>query len=152
MDLLIKLYDLPHTQPGLPTGVTLRKPIGPEHRLLVDWVATQFSAEWASEVQVALGNRPPSLFIATQDDALIGFACYDATARGLFGPIGVLPAARAHGTGASLLLACLHDMRHASYAYAVAGWVGPIDFFRRVAGATPIEGSEPGIYRGMLRG
>jgi len=30
--------------------------------------------------------------------------------------------------------------------------VGPTEFFRRVAGAVEIEGSEPGLYRDMLRG
>jgi hypothetical protein len=42
-------------------------------------------------------------------------------------------------------------MRTMGYAYAVAGAVGAPEFFRRVAGATEIEGSTPGIYRGMLK-
>lgn len=153
MDMLIKLYALPTTTPRLLAhDITIRKPIGPEHEFVAQWVAKHFSAVWASEALAALGNRPASLFVAEQADAPIGFACYDATARGMFGPIGVLPEARSHGIGEALLLACLHDMRSVGYAYAVAGWVGPMDFFRRVAGATLIEDSEPGIYRGMLRG
>ena len=149
--MLIKLHEL-RAVPALATGITIRKPIGPEHHLLVNWVAAQFDAAWSSEAGVALANRPVSMFIAMQADAPIGFACYDATARGMFGPISVLPEARGHGIGEALLLACLHDMRSAGYAYAVAGWVGPVDFFRRVAGAMLIEDSEPGVYRGMLRG
>ena len=47
--------------------------------------------------------------------------------------------------------ACLQDMRTMGYAYAIAGAVGAGEFFRRVAGATEIEGSSPGIYRGMLK-
>jgi GNAT superfamily N-acetyltransferase len=153
MDMLIKLYALPSAASHpLADGASVRKPIGAEHGVVVDWVTAQFGSGWASEARVALANRPVSMFIATQADAPIGFACYDATARGMFGPIGVLPEARGHGIGEALLLACLHDMRSAGYAYAVAGWVGPVDFFRRVAGATLIEDSEPGIYRGMLRG
>ncbi len=42
-------------------------------------------------------------------------------------------------------------MRSVGYAYAVAGAVGAPEFFRRVAGATEIEGSTPGVYRDMLR-
>ena len=36
------------------------------------------------------------------------------------------------------------------YAYAIVGWASEIDFYRRVAGAVPIEGSEPGLYRPPL--
>jgi ribosomal protein S18 acetylase RimI-like enzyme len=125
--------------------------LAPEHSLLIDWIAREFSSGWASETQVALSNRPVSVFVALRADRLIGFCCYDATARGFVGPIGVAPADRGAGIGAVLLRTCLHDMRSAGYAYAVVGAVGASEFFRRVAGATEIEGSAPGIYRGMLK-
>jgi len=153
MDMLIKLYDLPAIETVAPIpGALCRKPIAPEHELVAQWVAREFSAGWASEARAALNNRPVSLFIALRAGTLAGFCCYDATARGFVGPIGVAPEARGGGIGAALLRACLHDMRLAGYAYAVAGAVGAPEFFRRVAGATEIEGSEPGIYRGMLKG
>jgi hypothetical protein len=41
-------------------------------------------------------------------------------------------------------------MRQAGYGYAIIGGVGPADFYVKTVGATPIEGSEPGIYRGLL--
>ena len=153
-DILIALYRLPPRSPEPPVDVTVRKPLGPEHDLVVRWVATHFSAGWASESRVALGNRPPSLFIATRADALLGFCAYDATARGLVGPIGVAESARGQGVGAALLRGCLDEMRAAGYAYAVAGAVGAVGapaFFARVAGAVPIAGSTPGLYRGLLR-
>lgn len=152
MDMLIKLYDLPAIEGVVPTGALWRKPIAPEHDLVCQWVAREFSDGWASEARAALNNRPVSLFIALRAGALVGFCCYDATARGFVGPIGVAPEARGGGIGAALLRACLHDMRLAGYAYAIAGGVGAPDFFRRVVGAIAIEGSEPGIYRGMLKG
>lgn len=152
-DWLVKLYDLPEpAMRAVPTGAAvLRKPIGPEHRLLVDWVGTSFSAAWASEAQAALGNRPLSVFVAVGPEGLLGFACYDATARGLFGPIGVAPSARGQGLGAALLFACLDDMRSLGYAYAVIGAAGPGAFYQRTVGAVEIPGSSPGLYRGMLR-
>ena len=131
--------------------VRLRKPIGPEHAVVVRWVAGHFSAGWASEVQVALNNRPVSVWIATQRAELLGFACFDATARGYFGPIGVADAMRARGLGAALLRVCLQDMRAAGYGYAVAGGVGAPEFFRRVAGAIDIPDSTPGLYADQLR-
>jgi GNAT superfamily N-acetyltransferase len=151
--MLIKLYDLPAVgSGGDASDVLCRKPLAPEHSLIVDWIASNFSQGWASEAQVALSNRPIGVFVALRTGRLTGFCCYDATARGFVGPIGVTPEARRGGIGAALLRACLHDMRLAGYAYAVAGAVGAPEFFRRVAAATEIEGSVPGIYRGMLKG
>ena len=154
MDMLIKLYDAGSSgSAAVPQGLTVRRPIAPEYALVVSWIARHFSPGWSSEAQAAFANRPVSLFIATRADpvALIGFCCYDTTARGFVGPIGVLPEARKTGIGAAILHACLADMRTLGYAYAVAGHVGEPEFFQRTAAATAIEGSTPGIYRGMLR-
>jgi len=152
MDMLIKLYDLPAVDSTLrcPDAI-YRKPLAPEHSLIADWVRHEFSPGWASEARVALSNRPVSLYVALQAGSLAGFCCYDATARGFVGPIGVAASARRGGVGAILLRACLYDMRSVGYAYAIAGAVGAPEFFRRVAGAFEIEGSTPGIYRNMLR-
>ncbi len=149
MDMLIKLYDLPAAPAPLATGITVRKPIGPEHDLVTGWIAEHFSRGWASEAGVALAQR--SLFIATRDDTLLGFCCYDGTAKGFVGPIGVLDSTRGTGVGAHLLRACLNDMIAVGYGYAIVGFVGAADFFRKVAGASAIEGSSPGVYGGMLR-
>jgi len=150
MDLLVRLYALPEA-PALPMALTVRKPIGPEHALVARWVRSNFGPCWSSEARVALGNRPLTLFVARFNTELVGFACYDATARGYVGPIGVADSARDRGIGTALLLACLQDMRSAGYGYAIAGDVGAPDFFRRVAGAIEIPDSTPGIYAGMLR-
>jgi ribosomal protein S18 acetylase RimI-like enzyme len=152
MDMLIKLYEtLLADQPLAAAVGVVRKPLAPEHDLVTAWISRHFTPGWASEARVALGNRPLSLFIATCSEALLGFCCYDATARGFVGPIGVAEQARGSGIGAALLLACLHDMRTMGYAYAVAGAVGAPEFFHSVASATEIEGSTPGIYGGMLK-
>jgi len=156
MDMLIKLYGStigsndPLGSPIALEGVDIRKPIGPEHTTVARWVEKQFGVGWASEVQVALANRPVSAWLATRSGELLGFACYDATARGFFGPIGVSEAARGQHLGSALLLACLRDMRTVGYGYAIVGGVGAPEFFRRVAGATEIPGSTPGMYAGML--
>ena len=83
--------------------------------------------------------------------ALVGFACYDATIRGFFGPTGVHEAQRGRGLGKALLFAALHTMWEVGYAYAVIGSAGPTEFYAKAVGATPIEGSTPGIYRGLLQ-
>jgi ribosomal protein S18 acetylase RimI-like enzyme len=152
MDMLIRLYGQQPSDPPV-AAVDVRRPLAPEHDLVLDWIARHFTPGWASEARVALGNRPPTLLVAIGGEPrdLLGFCCHDATARGFVGPIGVAASARGSGVGAALLDASLRDMRALGYAYAIAGAVGAPEFFRRVAGATEIEGSEPGIYHGMLR-
>jgi GNAT superfamily N-acetyltransferase len=152
MDMLIALGALPVDDAGMHAApLILRKPLAPEHTLVTTWVAHAFSPGWSSEAQAALANRPVTLFIAQRDNTLLGFCCYDATARGFVGPIGVLDSERGKGLGAALLMACLHDMRTMGYGYAVAGHVGAPEFFRKVAGAIEIPDSTPGIYAHLLR-
>jgi GNAT superfamily N-acetyltransferase len=151
-DMLIKLYALPpRDRAAVPVDVVFRKPIGPEHEAVAAWVASHFGAGWSSEARVALNNRPCSLWLATRGANLIGFVCHDATALGFIGPIGVIDGARNGGVGAALLRAALDDMRATGYGYAIAGAVGPMDFFRRVAAAVEISDSTPGLYRDRLR-
>jgi GNAT superfamily N-acetyltransferase len=150
MDMLIRLYGQLQDPPIL-SGWECRKPLGSECTLVAQWVEAHFSPAWSSEASAALANRPITLFIAQQGNDLQGFCCYDATARGFVGPIGVVESARGTGIGAALLLACLYDMRTMGYGYAIAGHVGAPDFFRKVAGATEIPDSTPGLYANMLR-
>lgn len=153
-DMLVKLYTLPDLAPELARqtalGITLRRALAPEKHVIVEWVRATFSAAWASETDVALNGRPPTCFVATRGDRLIGFACYDSTAKGFFGPTGVAEAARGQGTGRALLLACLHAMRADGYGYGIIGAAGPTEFYTKAVGAIPIADSWPGIYSGLL--
>ena len=56
-------------------------------------------------------SSPKSCFIAIRESRIIGFCCYDATALGFCGPIGVEAASRGNGTGKALLLTSLLDMK-----------------------------------------
>lgn len=152
MDMLIPLYAPPaDTSKSVPPNVQLRKPLAPEHDLVIEWIADRFTPGWASEARAALGNRPPTVHVAIRGDAILGFCCADAIALGFVGPIGVADEARGQGVGAALLRASLADMYARGYRYAIAGAVGAQQFFARVAGAKPIESSSPGLYRGMLQ-
>ncbi len=154
-DMLIALYALPETDPAddnIRVGFVVRPPLAPEYEAVLRWIGEHFTPGWASEARVALGNRPATLMMAVDDGGnILGFCCHDAIARGFVGPVGVLDSARRRGVGAALLRASLAQMASQGYGYAVAGAVGAPEFFARVAGATPIEGSWPGVYRGMLR-
>jgi GNAT superfamily N-acetyltransferase len=154
MDMLVKLYDLPASHEAVSrlaaAGVSVRRALPPEKHKVLDWVRSTFSEAWASEADVAFGHQPVSCFLAIQGKGLLGFACHDATCPNFFGPTGVDASARGRGIGAALLLACLEAMRHQGFAYAIIGGVGPADFYAKTVGAIPIEGSAPGIYRGLL--
>ena len=154
-DLLVRLYALEDKAPDIAAlaerGIVIRRAVAPERRVAVNWVAQQFGEGWAGEVEAAFSRTPTSCHIAVGGQALLGFACFDATALGFFGPTGVAPSARGQGIGAALLWASLTAMHAAGYAYAIIGGVGPVDFYARVAGAIPIPDSTPGLYGGLLR-
>ena len=154
-DMLVKLYELGDVHGPLKEleakGVRVRRALPPERHIVVDWVRQHFSAGWASECEVAFGQVPVTCFIATSGQELLGFGCYDTTCKDFFGPTGVREDVRGRGIGKGLLLACLDAMRAQGYAYAIIGWAGPVEYYRKVVGATVIEGSSPGIYAGMLR-
>lgn len=155
MDYLVNLSTLPpDTQSPermAQGGITIRRALPPELRLIVGWVGKHFSEGWASETTVAMTRQPPTCFIATRNQELVGFACHEATARGFFGPTGVAEDVRGLGIGRALLFASLTDMKAMGYAYAVIGDVGPSEFYEKAVGATPIPNSAPGIYAGMLK-
>lgn len=132
-------------------GVTIRRALAPEAKLITDWVAANFGNGWASETAVALSRLPPTCMIATRDQRLVGFACHESIARGFFGPTGVDEGARGLGIGHALLLASLLDLKSMGYAYAIIGDVGPSAFYEKTVGAMPIPNSAPGIYAGMLK-
>ncbi len=154
MDMLVKLYDLPSHGGAFERvrqrRVEIRRSLAPEKSQTVAWVRQTFSENWASETDVAFGHQPISCFVAVQDGRILGFACHDATYRNFFGPTGVAPAERNSGVGTALLFACLEDMRHQGFGYAIIGGVGPIEYYSKVVGALPIQGSEPGVYRGLI--
>jgi GNAT superfamily N-acetyltransferase len=154
-DMLVKLYDLPDdcsvVQKTLEHDVVIRKPIGPEKHLIVQWVKDKFSKAWSSETDMAFSNRPVSCFIALKGRKPVGFACYDATALGYFGPTGVEGGYRNKGIGTALLFACLQDMKLKGYGYAIVGGVGPADYYRKTVNAVDIQESTPGIWKTWLQ-
>jgi GNAT superfamily N-acetyltransferase len=152
-DLLVRLYDLPtaETSRPLPPGVVVRRALPPERDRILKWIDSQFGGLWAPEAAMAFAQLPVTIWIAVRHNAILGFACHDATAKGVFGPTGVAEAARGQGIGEALLLAALRGMREAGYVYGVIGNPGPLEFYRRRLPTVDIPGSDPGFYAGMLR-
>jgi GNAT superfamily N-acetyltransferase len=154
-DMLVKLYDLPEYADLLKDlnrgQIQIKRALAPEKHIILDWVENNFSKGWRSECDVSFSNKPISCFVAFKEGKIIGFACYDATARGFFGPLGVSPEFRKAGIGKALLLETLWAMRHIGYGYAIIGWVSSEKFFSKNVNAVLIEDSEPGIYKNLLK-
>ncbi|MEK1900488.1 MAG: GNAT family N-acetyltransferase, partial [Rhizobium sp.] len=125
MDYLVNLSTLPQDTKSpdamAKAGVTIRRALPPELKLIVRWIDEHFGEAWASEATVAMTRQPPTCFIATREGKLVGFSCHEATAPDFFGPTGVDESLRGLGIGRALLFASLNDLKTMGYGYAIIG-------------------------------
>ena len=152
-DMLVKLYELPNKcieYDNLIKEIDFRRPLAAEKYLVKKWVKENFGEGWKSEVDVSFSKNPISTFIAVKDGEIVGFSTYDAAYLNFLGPMGVSKEYRKKGIGKVLLYLSLKSMREMGYAYAIIGGVGPDKFYELTFGAKIINGSDPGIYKGIL--
>ncbi len=155
-DMLVRLYDLPdlahYDARTVTSGIVVRRLEAWDRAGLRTFVKQHFGESWASEADFAFTNgHPITGFVAIEAGAIAGFAVYESSRRGFFGPTGVRGDLRGKGAGASLLFRCLKGMRDMGYAYAIIGGVGPAEFYEKVVGARIIEGSDASIYAELYR-
>lgn len=154
-DMLVNLLKLAPLEPLLAglreAGVIVRRAQPHEITSVRDFVAGNFQTAWADEISVGYANKPVSVFIAIREKQAIGFAAYECTRRGFFGPMGVMESERGLKVGHALLLASLWGLREMGYAYGIIGGAGPTQFYERAVGAALIPDSAPGIYADPLR-
>jgi len=131
-DLLVNLLKLPSPEPSRDDGVTIRRAQPFEITPVRQFIEKNFSVAWADEVSVGFANKPVTVFIATRDQRIVGFAGYD-------------------GIGKGLLIAALRGLRELGYVYGIIGAAGPVEFYQETVGAIVIPDSEPGIYTDLLR-
>ena len=155
-DMLVKLYPLP-TAPGLEEkllaqGIRIKKALAPDMSKVIAFTTDNGYPNWADEIRVCFSNQPVSCYIAVKDKQIIGFGCYEATARGFFGPTLVSTSERHKGVGAALLLACLASLKELGYAYAFIGWPDEkaIPFYEKVTGGMMIPDDGYGVYSRMI--
>lgn len=149
-NMLVNLYALPEA-PTAAEGVRIERVLPPDFGKVLTFVKTHFDDGWVHECEAALYQSPSTCFIAIKEHAVVGFACYDATARGMFGPVGVDAAARGQGIGAALTYRCMEAMKEAGYAYSVIGWCDEKEaFYARTVGAMPIENTGDTVYSRMV--
>ncbi len=154
-DMLVNLLRLPPLDPVLEAlgqrRITVRRGQAFEITPVRAFIEQNFSVSWADEVTMGFNAKPTTVFIATHDGKVIGFAAYECTRRNFFGPTGVAPSMRGHGIGKALLVACLQAMRELGYVYGIIGGVGPVEFYKNAVGASLIDDSTPGIYTDLLK-
>lgn len=155
-DMLVRLIGLPDVSLEearllKKEKIVLRRAIAPEKHLASEWVLKHFGEYWQSEVEVAFSRQPVSCWLAQRGNDILGFACYECTARNFFGPTGTLESERGKGIGKILLIKSLESMRELGYAYAIIGGVGPAEFYQKTVNAKIIDGSEISIYENLIR-
>ena len=154
-DMLVNLLKLPPLEPALAEiekgGFRVRRAQSFEMTQVRGFVREHFGVGWADEISVGFGNKPVSVYLATREARLIGFAAYECTRRAFFGPTGVRVSERGRGLGTALLLASLWGLRELGYVYGIIGGAGPVGFYSRAVGAIPIPDSDPGIYTDLLK-
>lgn len=142
-DMIANLTTLPAMQ-EIPCGIKVRRALANDKKRILAYIAERFSEGWVLETEYALSQSPISCFIATEGTQLVGFACYDTSAKGFFGPIGVSEEMRGKRIGQALLLRTLEAMRETGYGYAIIGWVDDAQvFYEKCVRAVYIPGGEP---------
>lgn len=154
-DLLVNLLKLPPLPPLIDemkaAGVNLRRAQPFELTPVRQFIEQNFSVAWADEVSVGFAHKPVTVYVATREARVIGFAGYECTRQAFFGPTGVAESERGRGVGKALLIAALWGLRELGYVYGIIGHAGPIEFYQETVGAVVIPDSDPGIYEDLLK-
>jgi len=157
-DMLVNLMELEYvpSQKLKDEGFIIRRPHIVDKTKIIEFIKHHWgghSDSWQNEMELALAQTPPTCFVASKGEQIVGFCCYNTTGKGFFGPVGVDEAYRGHGLGVELLLIGLDALKNDGYAYGIIGWVSGTKFYADHCGAIEIPGSDPekSIYKNMLR-
>lgn len=154
IDMAVNLYELPEfcglNEKMTGEGIKIKKALAPDKTAVLAFVRDTFSQGWADECEKSLLSD--SCYIAVKDKSVVGFACYDSTALGYFGPLGVHPSQRGKGIATVLSHKCLTSMRERGYGYAIIN-AGPSEYYRKNFGAVaiaPPTDSATGVYINLI--
>ena len=151
-DMIVNLYRLPQVE-KIENMTQIKRAFVGDKEAILSFVKQNFSNSWVYEVEHALMQDIPKCFIAVEHKKIVGFACFDSSAKGFFGPIGVSLDCRGKKVGQALLIRTLYEMKEYGYGYAIIGWVNDAEwFYRKTVGAEWIKGGNPenSVYSNMI--
>lgn len=125
--------------PPAPAGVEIRRV--DDRGTTLDATVELVGRSWPHWVdETVRAADAGTLFVAVMSDgsgspAVVGFAAHSVNRRGWFGPTGTDEAHRGRGIGGALLEACAADLVAGGRRRMEIAWVGPVDYYRRVAAA-----------------
>lgn len=156
-DMLVKLFklncfDIELERKLQEEGIYIKKALAPNRTRVMEFAKIYGGQGWADEVASAFSNSPVTCYIATKDNKVIGFACYEATAKAFFGPTAVDENYRRKGIGKALLLRSLFSLKELGYGYAFIGAPAEkaIKFYQEATGGVIIEDELPSVYTQMI--
>ncbi len=137
MAVPLKDYEFPSI---LTSNINYRKAEPNDAASLKVFVESEFGARWLDSIENGFLKDNIPIFIALDDNQIIGFACFDVVRKrkGLFGPMGTTLSNRVQGIGFILLHHCLREMQEIGYEYAIIGQAGPLEFYEKACNAVVI--------------
>ena len=154
MDLIVNLYDLPEDveadpRPALAAqGIKIKRALAADKSEICEFIRREFSQGWADEAEKALMNFPSALYIAVYEEKVVGFGCYDTSALGYYGPLGVDEKMRGKGIAHALTSVCLKAMREKGYGYAIIN-AGPVEYYIKRLNAK-IIGDHNAVFENLI--
>mgnify|MGYP001017612548 CR=1 FL=1 len=153
-DLVVNLYEDDFDDKSIKVKndkITILRVLSPNADAVIRYIESTFTSGWASEAKAALYKNHPTCFIAVKGKEIVGFACYDATAKGYFGPTGVSEAYRGQNIGQRLLYESLKGLKQDGYGYAIIGGVSQAvyAFYARYFSVHKVE-SKQSIYKRLV--
>ena len=141
-DMIVNLYARDRWRFKNEYGTRVAFPSDSER--VLDFVRTEFPKEHGWLMEIAHALQENKCIISVVEHKIVGFACYDCTGKGYFGPFGVAKSHRGKGVGTEIFYECLDGMKTCGYGYAIIGWVGKArGFYEKEANAWCIPDSEP---------
>ena len=95
-DMLVNLLDIPPLEPELERmknlQVTIRRALTPDKLQILEWVGRHSGPDTVGEADACFSRIPVSLFLATREKQIIGYACYKRYSSRLSGLTRVMDA------------------------------------------------------------
>ena len=118
-DMLVKLFNISmpvnEEEKLLENGIRIKRALATDRSKIIEYSKTCGGQDYSDEVRAAFANNPITCYIAAKDKELIGFACFEATAKNFFGPMAV--SEESH-------LSCITVFRNSSLKIVIMGSSG----------------------------